>query len=83
MRKLALPPQLNRRWALVVLGKIDGDSRLGGTAPERARFEVCRTGEISVRGAGRAVLEAGEPEVFRWGYHRGKVENWYRRLEAP
>jgi hypothetical protein len=56
-----MPPKLDRRRAEMVLSRIDAilfwETRHDTSAtPSSAR-------QVSVRGAGRTVLESGEPEV--------------------
>ena len=59
-----MPPKLNRKRALFVLTKIDEILAWERQKRCRAGHPLCRAWQISVRGAGGTVLEAGEPEVI-------------------
>ena len=58
-----MPPKLNRKRALFVLTKIDEILAWERQKEAGARHPLCRPWQVSVRGAGGTVLEAGEPEV--------------------
>ena len=56
-----MPPKLNRRRALFVLSKIDEILAWEQRKEAERDTRFVELGKISLRGAGRAVLAAGEP----------------------
>jgi len=58
-----MPPKLDRKRALFVLTKIDEILAWGKGERGRARHPFRRAWQVSMRGAGGTVLEAGESEV--------------------
>jgi hypothetical protein len=58
-----MPPKLNRKRALFVLTKIDEILAWEKQKEIERDTRFVELGRVPVRGAGRAVLEAGEPEV--------------------
>jgi hypothetical protein len=59
-----MPPKLDRKRALFVLTKIDEILAWGKGERGRARHPFRGAWQVYVRGAGRTVLEDGEPEVI-------------------
>ena len=55
-------PRLDPKRAHLVLTKIDEILSLGEAEGSGAGYQVCRAGEVSMRGAGGTVLEGRETE---------------------